>query len=335
MENQHPFAQYIRTLGRGKKGSRALTEDEAYEAMSMILDGHIEPEQLGAFLMLVRVKEETPAEVAGFVRAVRERLPLGGHLPVVDLDWSSYAGKRRHLPWFLLSVMLLVENGIRVFMHGLEGRKDDRIYTPAALTALGLPISTSLSDAAQRIEHTGFAYLNLDQLCPRLQQLIDLRELLGLRSPVHTVSRLINPFQAPCVMQGIFHPGYLEIHQGAGELLQQPRLSVIKGDGGEIEMNPDADSRVLSVINGELKEDTWPAMFSKRHIKDEQLDLGRLLQLWRGDINDEYGTGAIILTCAVTLHTMGRVNTLNEAKELASTWWQKRNTSLLPGTMHR
>lgn len=321
----HPFSGFIRTLGRGKKGSRALTQDEAYEAMSMILDGHVEPEQLGAFLMLVRVKEETPAEVAGFVRTVRERLPLSGHLPVVDLDWSSYAGKRRHLPWFLLSVMLLVDKGVRVFMHGLEGRKDNRIYTPQALQALGLPVSHSLSEAAQAIESSGFAYLNLEQLCPRLQQLIDLRDLLGLRSPVHTVSRLINPFQAPCLMQGIFHPGYLEIHQGAAELLQQTRMSVVKGDGGEIEINPDSDSRVLSVVNGEASEENWPAMFVKRHVKDGALDVKRLATVWRGEEDDEYGVGAVIATCAVTLKTLGHAATIDEARAQATALWQQRN----------
>lgn len=62
----------------------------------------VEPEQLGAFLMLLRIKEETPAEVAGFVRAAKRRFTLPEPKPVVDLDWSSYAGKRRQLPWFLL-----------------------------------------------------------------------------------------------------------------------------------------------------------------------------------------------------------------------------------------
>ena len=48
---QHPFAQYIRTLGRGKHGSRSLSQDEAFEAMNMIMEGHVEPEQLGAVII--------------------------------------------------------------------------------------------------------------------------------------------------------------------------------------------------------------------------------------------------------------------------------------------
>ncbi|MCK5663035.1 MAG: glycosyl transferase, partial [Thiotrichaceae bacterium] len=103
---EHPFADYIRILGKGKKGSRPLTQEEAYHAMRMILADEVEEIQLGAFLMLMRVKEETPEELAGFVLAVRETLPRIT-TETADLDWSAYAGKRRHLPWFMLSSFLL------------------------------------------------------------------------------------------------------------------------------------------------------------------------------------------------------------------------------------
>lgn len=92
MQEEHPFAPTIRILGKGKNGSRSLTIDEAYDAMTMILEDKVTAEQLGAFLMLLRVKEETPEEVAGFVRAIRDFLNrikpvlliLTGHLMRVN-----------------------------------------------------------------------------------------------------------------------------------------------------------------------------------------------------------------------------------------------------------
>ena len=66
----HPFARFINILGRGKTLTRSLTVEEAEEAMGMILAGQVLPEQLGAFLMLLRVKK-SPVEIAGFVRAAR------------------------------------------------------------------------------------------------------------------------------------------------------------------------------------------------------------------------------------------------------------------------
>jgi len=329
MDTQHPFSRFIRTLGRGKQGSRSLSQDDAFEAMRMIMEGHVEPEQLGAFLMLVRVKEETPEEVAGFVHAVRQHIQLPGNTPTIDLDWSSYAGKRRHLPWFVLSVLLLADNGYKVFMHGLQGRKDERIYTPAVLEYLGLPISQSLADTATRLEQHNFAYLNLDQLCPRLQQLIELRELLGLRSPVHTVARMLNPFSAPCQMQGIFHPGYLEIHQGAAQILNQPHMAVIKGDGGEIEASPDSPCKLMSVHDNQMQNEEWPALLNSRAVKPKILELENLKQLWRGTCEYSYGEAAVINTLAITLYAMGKTNTREEAFNLAAEKWTLRSKDLI------
>ncbi len=136
----HPFARFVNILGRGKTLTRSLTVDEAEEAMAMILAGKVLPEQLGAFLMLLRVKEESAEEIAGFVRAARARLAPPAGAPRVDLDWSSYAGKGRQLPWFILTALVLARNGWRVFMHGAEAHTEGRIYTGEALRALGVPV---------------------------------------------------------------------------------------------------------------------------------------------------------------------------------------------------
>src|SRR5271165_4861477 len=155
----HPFARFIAALGRGKTLTRSLTIEEAEEAMAMILAGETLPEQLGAFLMLLRVKEESPAEIAGFVRAARAMIPTPARAVRVDVDWSSYAGKGRQLPWFILSALLLARNGWRVFMHGADAHTEGRIYTGAALCALGLAPSRTLEEASDRLAERNFAYL--------------------------------------------------------------------------------------------------------------------------------------------------------------------------------
>ena len=63
---QHPFSKFVAILGRGKTKQRHLTFEESYEAMEMLLKGDTHPEQVGAFLMLLRLKEESPDEIAGF-----------------------------------------------------------------------------------------------------------------------------------------------------------------------------------------------------------------------------------------------------------------------------
>ena len=322
---EHPFAQYIRIIGKGKKGSRPLTQAEAYEAMRLILADEVQPVQLGAFLMLMRVKEESPEELAGFVLAARESAKLSDDHALVDLDWSSYAGKRRHLPWFLLSALLLADKGINVFMHGAGGHTAGRLYTQDMLKYLGISAATSVTEAKQQLKDTHFSYLSLEQFCPKLHEIIELRPLLGLRSPVHTLVRLINPFNAAHSIQGIFHPGYRPVHQEAAALLQQPHAAVLKGEGGETERNPDVDCLVQSVHNGELSDENWPALFARRHVKDEEMDPRHLALVWQGVEQDEYAEQSIVGTAAIALKLLGKADTQETAYQLATDYWLTRD----------
>ncbi len=321
---EHPFANFIRILGKGKKGSRPLTQAEAHQAMTMILADEVEDMQLGAFLMLMRVKEETAEELAGFVQAVRDTLPnIASH--TADLDWSSYAGKRRHLPWFLLSSLLLAENGIKVLMHGSASHSEGRLFVQDVLNLFSLPIAQSFQNAEQQLTQQNFAYLSLEQLCPALNKMIHLRPLMGLRSPVHTLVRLINPFNADYSIQGIFHPSYRPVHQEAALLLQQKNMAVLKGEGGETERNPDMECLVQSVRNEQLSDEIWPALFPRRHVKPDHLDPQDLVKMWRGELDNEFAEASIIGTTAVALKLLNKVDTQAHAHKLAENYWQNRS----------
>lgn len=329
MTQEHPFAEYIRILGKGRNGSRGLTSEEAYTSMGMIMRDEVEPMQLGAFLMLMRVKEETPEEVAAAIQAIRESITIPGNVAQVDVDWSSYAGKKRILPWYLLAAVLMADNGIRIFMHGASGHTEGRIYSKEVLPQLGIPIATSLEQAVEQLSRDNFSYLDLEHLSPKLHQIIEYRPILGLRSPVHTIARMLNPFDAPTVMQGIFHPGYRPTHQIAGQLLGMQHLAVIKGEGGETERNPDLPCLIQSVHNGEMSDEEWPAMFSKRHIRPAEMTISDMVTLWHGERDDEYAEASVIGTVAITLYAMQRANDREQAESMAREMWQGRNRARL------
>jgi anthranilate phosphoribosyltransferase len=324
----HPFAKYIQILGKGQRGARDLTQEEAQQAMRMILAHEVEPIQLGAFLMLMRVKEETAPELAGFVQAARAALKPQDHPPIA-LDWAAYAGKRRQLPWFVLSALLLASHGMPVLMHGMRGGSEERIYVPQALAALGIALSESPADAAEQLRRMNFAFLPLDVLNADLDGILDLKPILGLRSPVHTIVRMLNPFSAPASIMGIFHPGYDDTHQQAAVLMGDHSLAVFKGEGGEAERNPDAPCKVKVVLAGETMEEEWPALFDSKHLKDETMDAARLGKMWRGEIEDEYGQAAVTGTAAIALLAMGRPDSPQAAQKLADELWQKRDRRYL------
>lgn len=322
--NEHPFAPYVRILGKGKTGSRSLTREEARAAMEMILQGQVKDIQLGAFLMLLRVKEESADELTGFVEAAR--VQIGAPISLgADLDWSSYAGKRKHLPWFLLSALTLADHGVRVFMHGAGGHTRGRLYTESALNALGISTCETWMDTERMLATQNFAFMPLRHICPPLQAMIDLRNEFGLRSPVHTLVRLLNPLAAPYSIQSVFHPAYALNHQQAAIDLAQPHASVFKGEGGEIERRPEALSKVYSVHDGAMSEETWPKLVEGRQEQMEQLDIELLRDIWRGSASDEYGELAIVGTLAIVLRLLQKVHSPEAAMELAKRYWQQRN----------
>lgn len=330
MTEEHPFAQYVRILGKGPNLSRPLTRAETRAAVGMVLRNEVAPEQLGAFLCLLRVKTETPEEVAGFVEAIRDFMPAPPSA-AVDLDWPSYAGKVRRLPWFILSALLLAGNGIRVFMHGAEGHTAGRLYTSEALAALGVPAAASLEDAAHRIEGGGFAYMTLDGLCPRLEEIMGLRSLLGVRSPVHTVARMINPFRAPHEVVSVAHPNYRNVHQEAAQLLGQPHLAVFKGEGGEVERRPEKPCLVFTLDGDAMRQEEWPATLAAAPAYDDSLDPSRLPALWHGEADDDYAVATITATAAVVLKLTGRAGSIPEAESMARRLWDGRRRSLEGG----
>jgi anthranilate phosphoribosyltransferase len=323
----HPFAAYVRILARGPGLSRSLTRDEARDAMRLVLAGEVEPEQLGAFLMLMRYRGESAEELAGLVEAARDTIRIPANVPPVDLDWPSYADRHKQLPWFVLAALLLAENGARVLMHGIAGESEGFVTTRTVLAKLGIPVSPTLEAAGCRLGVTGFAYVGLEALSPRLDELIALRPLLGLRSPVHSLARELNPLRAPCQIQGVFHPNYRPLHQGAAALLGQPQAAIFKGGGGEAQRNPDKPCIVARVDDGRTSEEDWPALPDGQGFRprEEPLDPERIADLWQGRADDLPGpVAAITGTVAVALMMLGRADTMDEAQALAERMWRQR-----------
>ena len=326
---EHPFAAYVRILGKGKTGTRSLTQEEAGEAFGMILRGETEPLQLGAFLMLLRVKEETGEELAGFASACRQAMNQPPPELQADLDWSSYAGKKHQHPWFLLAALLLAQSGYRVFIHGADGHTPGRLYTEQAMLQLGLPVAGNWDEVDEQLDRDGLSYLPLRHFCPPLHEMMQLRPLLGLRSPVNTLARLINPLQAACSIQSVFHPAYCELHQRADLYLEQPRSVVFKGDSGEAEIKPQADTRLKLLVDGQIGEQLLPRSIQGRVNPVDLPAVAPLRDLWRGEAEDGYGLDSVLATVAATLLILQPGQDIDAARERASALWRQRDQSSL------
>ncbi len=322
---EHPFAPYVRVLGKGKTGSRSLSREEASTAFGMILRGEVEPLQLGAFLMLLRVKEETGEELAGFVDACRAEMTQPPAGLRVDLDWSSYAGKKHHHPWYLLALALLAQAGYRVLVHGCDGHTLGRLYTEDAMRQLGMPVAGDWEEVSRQLDAQRLSYLPLRAFCQPLHELVQLRPLLGLRSPVNTLTRMLNPLAAPASIQSIFHPAYGTLHQDADRLLGQARSLVFKGESGEVEIKPHADTRLQLLRDGESSEVVLPRTIGERVADVPAVEVIPLRQLWRGESADGYGLDAVLATTTAALFSLDFSADLAACTGRARELWEARD----------
>jgi anthranilate phosphoribosyltransferase len=325
IERHDAFAKFVAILGRGPGRSRALTRDEAREAFGMVLRQEADPHQVGAFLMLLRFRGEDADEIAGMVEAAREAIHTPWGFPRVDLDWPSYgAGRTRGAPWFLLSALALARAGARVLMHG-SNEHSAGISVQLALAALGLQASADRVDATRALRDDGFAYLPLVALSPELDDLMRMRRLFGLRSPVNTVARLIDPGDAAATVDGVFHPPYIAVHLGVAERLARRRLFVLKGGGGEAEWVPRKSTTGSLWDNAQGRSEIdLPAGNELTALTPATDSAEFLARVWRGDEAPATPVATVIATIGLGLIAMGWATGAEAAQHDAARIWNDR-----------
>lgn len=333
MTLEHPFAAFVRILGKGPHSARPLSFDEARKAAAMIMAGEVEREQLGALLCLMRAQSETPEELGGFVRGVRDAIAERATRSLkIDLDWASYAGKSRQPSWYLLSALLLAGSGVRVFMQVAEDHTEGRQFASEALENLGLQAARTLDEVALQLDQRCFSFMRIEDLSPRLREIMSLKPLLGLRTPMHTVGRMLNPLGADASLVGVYHPAYAVVHQGAAALLGDKRMAVVKGDGGEAERRPEKHCPVKFVFDGAACEEEWPQLLPEgTKPKITGLDVAPLKALWTGEIADDFAEASVVGTASVALRLLGKAGSPGEADGLARQLWAGRDKGWLGG----
>lgn len=305
------LSPYVRIVAQGKGRARALTQIEAHDAMSLILSGKAAPEAIGALLMVLRLRGETDAEIAGFTSALRVTTKA---TTAADLDWPCYAaGRTRGAPLFLLSAKLVSMAGYEVAMHGWNSHQNTTADPRAALRALDL-----IGD--------GLNYMPLEELNPQAFELLKLRDIFGLRSCINTVLRMWNPSGARASVQGVFHPSYRGLQSRAATLLGDQNLTVIKGGGGEFERNPAKDIQVFGLRDGIELNETAPALVSVHRRASDPTHSIDIADIWLGAQVDPFSTDTIIGTAALALWTVGAAPDIKRATDMASDLWSNRWT---------
>lgn len=233
------IAHYLKEIGRGKEGARALTEAQALDLMNQVLDRQVSEAERGAFAIAMRIKGETTEELAGFTASAAARsLSIGGDaMPVV---LPSYNGARKLPNLTALLALLLAQEGLPVLVHGPLA-DPTRVTTYELFATLGLPIAHDAGDVLAAWARHEPAFVPTAALCPPLAALLDLRWQIGLRNPGHTVAKLLTPASAACLrVVNYTHPEYAVSH---ARFLQHSGAHALLMRGTEGE--PVADARRL------------------------------------------------------------------------------------------
>ena len=248
------ITRYIKEIGRGKDGARSLTEVQAHDLMSQVLDGQVTDLEIGAFALAMRIKGESIAELTGFLHAVQERCidirPTG---PTIVLP--SYNGARKLPNLTPLLALLLAQEGAQVLVHGpmLDA---GRVSTAEIFRDLGLPFARTGEEIENGWARREPVFIATADLCPPLARLLDVRRIVGLRNSGHTIAKVLGPCRSDASLRVVnhTHPEYATMlteflaHTGANAVL-------MRGTEGEPVADPRRVPRLDVFIGGERRAD--------------------------------------------------------------------------------
>jgi anthranilate phosphoribosyltransferase len=271
----------IRCVGRGERGRKPLSFDQAYEVMDQYLDDKIDDDQMAMLMMLIRVNNETAEEIAGFTKAFHRRLPK----IEADVDWPCYAGKKsklnqsddeQALPWHLIAAKILAHNGYKVLLHGHLDDGSDRIHSKHFLDKLNINVADDVHHASTLLDFDNIAYLPLDKFAPIAEKMLNWKKRYGLRTPINTVVRGLNPASAQYGVRGSFHPGFQELHADIETKIGHSNCSVIsfKGVSGESEYNPKVSQTVWTSDATGLHSHYWTESYNEQIVTPPLCPLG-------------------------------------------------------------
>lgn len=203
-------APFIREIGRGKKGARDLSRDDAQAIYAAMLNGQMSDIELGGFLIAMRIKGESVQELAGFLHAAEASFtpliaPEGLYAPVVI---PSYNGARQLPNLTPLLACLLAREGVPVLVHGMT-HDPGRVTTAEIFAEMGVAVCVDANAVVEKFSQQQPAFISIQNLAPQLYQLLQVRRVLGLRNSTHMLVKIMQPFTDKALrLVSYTHPEY-------------------------------------------------------------------------------------------------------------------------------
>jgi anthranilate phosphoribosyltransferase len=223
-----------------------LTEQEMVEVMEQISEGQATPIQIGALIVALGMKGETPAEIAGTVRVLRAKkinVPVAsGGSPMIDTAGTGGDGTGT-FNVSTTAAFVAAGCGLRVAKHGNRS-VSSQCGSADMMEALGVSLELTPEQAGRCIDEVGIGFLFAPLYHPAMRHAVTPRRELGLKSIFNLAGPLTNPADAPIQVVGVFKPELTEIMAQALQRLGSQSALVVHGLDGCDEISLAAPTQV-------------------------------------------------------------------------------------------
>jgi anthranilate phosphoribosyltransferase len=235
---------------------RDLSREEARAAMGSIMSGDATPAQIGGFLVALRLKSETPDEIAGFAEAIREHvLPVRpARDDLVDTAGTGGDGART-INISTAAALVAAAAGAGVAKHGNRA-VSSACGSADVLEALGFSLEQPAERIARSIDELGFGFLYAPTHHPGFRHAAPVRRELAARTVFNVLGPLTNPAGARAQIVGVYSPELVRTIAEVLARLGSRRAFVVHGAGGIDELSPAGPNLVCEVVEGSVRERT-------------------------------------------------------------------------------
>ena len=295
-----------------------LDGDLMCQTMHEIMAGQADPAQIGGFLMALRVKGETPTEIAAaaeVMRAVAQRVDIDceGLTDIVGTggDGASLFNVST------ASAFAAAAAGVRVAKHGNRS-VSSKSGAADVLEAAGCRLDLTPEQVATLIDELGVGFLFAPQHHTAMKHAIGPRKALGLRTLFNLLGPLTNPAGAPNQVLGVFSPELVLPLAEVMQALGSRHVLIVHSHDGLDEISIAAPTRAAELKDGEIRElEIQPTDFGIKHDSLAALqvaDATESLALVEAALGGEPGPAAdmVALNAGAAIYVSGRAETLEE-----------------------
>jgi anthranilate phosphoribosyltransferase len=230
-----------------------LSFDEMRTSMEGIMEGQWTPAQIAGFLVALRIKGETPEEIAAAATVLREKsVTVPVHRDTVDTCGTGGDGSGT----FNISTaaaIVAAGAGVAVAKHGNRA-VSSRCGSANVLQTLGVNLDWTPEQSGRCIDEVGVAFLFAPKLHPAMKHVIGPRQELGQRTLFNILGPLLNPARAKRQVIGVFHHGLTRALAETLQRLDSTHVWVVAGTDGLDEISLCAPTKVAELKEGHIHE---------------------------------------------------------------------------------